>query len=68
MKRRFVTEGVLRLMRRLEAEGKSRREISELTGLVPATVTKHLGATRRYGWRRSETTISSAFSEKKPNI
>jgi len=50
--RRFVTESLLVLMRRLETEGKSRSEIAKLTGLTPATVTRQLGPIRQYGWRR----------------
>lgn len=48
MKRRFVSEGVLKRMRQLEAEGLSRKEISDRLDLDPATVTRHLGAIRQY--------------------
>lgn len=53
MRRRYVTEAVLKLMRKLEAEGLSRKDIAETLNLSPGTVTKHLGAERKYTWRRA---------------
>jgi DNA-binding CsgD family transcriptional regulator len=48
VKRRYVTEAVIKLMRSLEAQGLSRKEIADRLDLDPATVTRHLGAVRQY--------------------
>jgi len=48
MKRRFVTPEMVEQMKRLETEGKSRREIADLLDVTPATVTRSLGAVRPY--------------------
>lgn len=48
MKRRFVTDDMKREMRRLEAAGKSRKEIAQRLDLDAATVTRHLGPVRQY--------------------
>jgi len=52
MKRRFVTVEMREQMRRLEAEGKTRKEIAEAMDLDAGTVTRHLGAVRQYRWTR----------------
>jgi DNA-binding CsgD family transcriptional regulator len=48
MKRRFVTTEMVDEMKRMEAEGRSRKEIAEQMDLDAATVTRHLGAIRQY--------------------
>lgn len=48
MRRRFVTPEMIAEMRRLEADGWSRKNIADRMDLDPATVTKHLGAVRQY--------------------
>jgi DNA-binding CsgD family transcriptional regulator len=55
MKRRFVTHEMRLEMKRLEAQGKTRREIARVMDLDQATVTRHLGAIHPYRGARLST-------------
>jgi Trp operon repressor len=48
VRRRFVTEALLKLMRELEADGLTRRQIAQQLNLDAATITRHLGSVRVY--------------------
>ena len=48
-----VTEEEKAKMRELEAEGKSRKEIALIMGRDSPTITRHLGAVRKWRDRRA---------------
>lgn len=54
MKRRFVTKEMVATMKRMEADGKTRKEIAEALDVAQSTVTRSLGAVQQYRGARMQ--------------